>query len=204
MKWRRLTGIVLNRCLNIMVDMAMHLMDISQNSIRADAKNIQIAFNEDCESSRLTFRVGDDGNGMNEEELRSLEDPFFTTRTTRKVGLGIPLLKMTCEQTGGFLTVESEAGKGTIVQAVYCTDNPDCLPLGDIAGYLTMLIVANPDIRIKFTYRLNDKEFKLDTDELKEQEIDLRQSGLPGLLKPFIAENLKELFFHRAEKSFLC
>lgn len=186
-----------------MIDLAMHMMDIAQNSIRADAKNIQISFFEDCYNYKLKIQVKDDGRGMNGEELRRLDDPFFTTRTSRKVGLGIPFLKMTCEQTGGSFSVQSEEGLGTTVEAIYCTDNPDCLPIGDIAGYLTMLMVANPDVHIKFIYRIDNEEFMLDTEELKQQEIYLLQPGVPALIKSYINENLKELYSYRTVKSFL-
>lgn len=187
-----------------MVDMAMHMMDIAQNSIRGDAKNIHISFFEDCDSNILLFSIVDDGKGMSDEELSRLDDPFFTTRTTRKVGLGIPLLKMTCEQGGGSLSVQSKEGFGTTVEATYRTDNPDCLPLGDIAGYLTMLLVANPHVRIRFSYKINSEEFMLDNAELSEQGIELLQPGVAGLIKTFIKENLEELYSYRTVKDFLC
>lgn len=182
----------------------MHMMDVAQNSIRADAKNIYINFFEDCDNNILLFSVEDDGKGMSDEELSRLEDPFFTTRTTRKVGLGIPFLKMTCEQSGGSFTVKSEDGVGTTVEATFRTDNPDCLPVGDIAGYLTMLLVANPDIRIRFSYKINNEEFTLDNAELREQEIELQQPGMAGVIKAFIKDNLEELYSNRKVKSFLC
>ncbi len=187
-----------------MVDMAMHMMDISQNSIRAEAKNILISFYEDSINDLLVFSVKDDGLGMSAEEIKRLEDPFFTTRTTRKVGLGIPFLKMTCEQTGGFLSIQSKNGEGTTIKATYRTDNPDCLPTGDIAGYLAMLLLANPEIRIKFTYNIDGKKFVLDTDELKQQGIYLHQSGMSGLIKTYLKENLNEITSYRSAKSYLC
>ena len=187
-----------------MVDMAMHMMDIAQNSIRAEAENVDIDFFENSYDATLLFRVKDDGNGMNPEELKMVSDPFFTTRITRKVGLGIPFLKMNCEQTGGGLEVFSVRGEGTSVEAICRTDNPDCLPLGDIAGYLTLLLRANPDIRIRFSYRIDSEEYLLDTKELEEQGISLQQQGMSTLLKSFIETNLKEIYSYRSKKSYLC
>lgn len=187
-----------------MVDMAMHMMDIAQNSIRAGAKNICISFFEDNDSNVLIFRIIDDGKGMSTKELNRLSDPFFTTRTTRKVGLGIPLLKMTCEQCGGHLTVTSESGVGTTVEATYRIDNPDCLPIGDIPGYLTMLLIANPLLRIRFSYKIDKEEFIIDSTELIEEGIDSQQQGVSGLIKSYIKDKLEQLILCRSEKSLLC
>lgn len=187
-----------------MIDLAMHMMDIAQNSIRANAKTIAIVLNEDNKDHTLTFSVQDDGCGMNEEQVKKLADPFFTTRTTRRVGLGVPFLKMTAEQTGGSLKIISANGEGTAIEAVYRTDNPDCLPLGDLAGYLTLLLKANPGIRFRFVYRLNDETFELDSEELKQQEIDLRHAQMVAAVKEYMNENLTELFNKRSPHSFLC
>lgn len=188
-----------------MVDLAMHMMDIVQNSIRAEADEIEIRFNESTEEDTLSFYVGDNGSGMNEETVSKLTDPFFTSRTTRRVGLGVPFLKMTCEQTGGWLKVNSEEGQGTEISAVYKTDNPDCLPLGDIAGYLILLFVANSNIRFTFAYHLDDNNFTIDTAELAEQGIeDLSNADMARAIKEYVRENLNELFEARSKNTFLC
>lgn len=188
-----------------MVDLSMHLMDIVQNSIRAEAKNIRVDFWEDNDENTLTFSVKDDGCGMSRETLTKLSDPFFTTRTTRKVGLGVPFLKMTSEQTGGFLEVKSEKNHGTEIKAVYRTDNPDCLPLGDLAGYIALLLAANKEISFTFRYQLGDNAFELNTNELAEQGItEFQNAEILAAIKEYIAENLKELFSERKKESFLC
>lgn len=187
-----------------MVDLAMHMMDIVQNSIRAQAHEIGIGFFEESCNHTLTFRVNDNGCGMNRETVEKLADPFFTSRTTRRVGLGIPFLKMTCEQSGGSLRVQSEAGVGTIVEAVYRTDHPDCLPLGDIAGYTALLMQANPGIHMRFAYRIDQSFFAIDTHELKEQGIDLQYPEMMPAVKEFIGLNLKEIYRKRSPGSFLC
>ncbi|PLB85403.1 ATP-binding protein [Dysgonamonadaceae bacterium] len=187
-----------------MVDLSMHLMDIVQNSIRAKAKTIDIMFEEKTKEQILTFVVHDDGMGMNKEMLKKMDDPFFTTRITRKVGLGVPLLKMTCEQTGGSFEVKSEPKMGTTVKAVYRTDHPDCLPLGDIAGTLALLLKANPEIRFRVLYRLDDDEFRFDSDELKQLGIDLNTAEIFFALKEFFTANFEELFRKRSSGSYLC
>lgn len=187
-----------------MIDLAMHMMDIVQNSLRAGAGKVDIDLVENSSDHRLLFRVKDDGDGMNRETVEKLADPFFTTRTTRKVGLGIPFLKMTCEQTGGTLKVFSEEGRGSVVEAVYRTDHPDCLPLGDMAGYLALLLNANPDVRFRFTCRIDEAEFILDSDELKGQGIELQHPQMLAAVKEYIRENLREIYKKRSSHNFLC
>ena len=187
-----------------MIDLSMHLMDIVQNSIRANAKTIDIMFEEKTKEQILTFVVHDDGMGMNKEMLKKMDDPFFTTRTTRKIGLGVPLLKMTCEQTGGSFEVKSEPKTGTTVKAVYRTDHPDCLPLGDITGTLALLLKANPEIRFRVLYRFDDDKFRFDSDEMKQLGIDLNTPEMLCALKEFFISNFNDLFRKRPLGSYLC
>jgi len=188
-----------------MVDLAMHMMDIVQNAIRANATRIDIGFIEESRKGTLTFTVSDNGSGMVPETVERVEDPFFTTRTTRRIGLGIPLLKMTSEQSGGSLRVVSLPGAGTVVEAVFRTDNPDCLPLGDLAGYLVLLLVANPDIHFSFSYRLDRDHFLIDTEEwVKQGFTDFSKKEMAPAVTEFIAENLKTVYRKRNSESFLC
>lgn len=188
-----------------MIDMAMHMMDIAQNSIRAEATKIDIGFEEQSSDATLLFYLSDNGSGMTKEMIEKLKNPFFTTRITRRVGLGIPFLKMTCEQTGGNMKINSQPGIGTSIEAVYKTDNPDCLPLGDIAGYLMLLIVGNPDIRINFSYKLDENRFHLDTEELRQNGItDFHNNEMASAIKEYINENLKDITSKRNKNSFLC
>lgn len=187
-----------------MIDLAMHMMDIVQNSLRADAGMIEIDLIENCGDHTLLFRVKDDGNGMDRDAVAKLEDPFFTTRTTRKVGLGIPFLKMTCEQTGGCLRVFSEEGRGCVAEAVFRTNHPDCLPLGDMPGYLALLLRANPEVRFRFTCRIEEAEFILDSDELKKQGIELEYPQMLGAVREYIRENLREIYGKQPAHGFLC
>lgn len=173
-----------------MTDVAMHMMDIAQNSLRAGAGRIEIDIEEKIAERTLMLRVTDDGKGMDAEMVDKLSDPFYTTRTTRRVGLGIPLLRMTCEQAGGGLQVSSEVGKGSIVEAFYRTDHPDCLPLGDVAGYLALLLKANPEIHFRFSYRVDETVFVVDTDEWRQQGIDWQDAEMLAAVKEYIGENI--------------
>lgn len=188
-----------------MVDLAMHMMDIVQNSIRAEARNIEIIFIENNTEYTMIFVVKDDGTGMNPETIAKLSDPFFTSRTTRKVGLGVPFLKMTSEQTDGKLEIKSEPGVGTEIRATYKTNHPDCIPLGDLAGYLVLLLIGNPAINFKFCYRMDTGKFEFSTAELAENGIDdLSSPRMSSAVKEYINENLKELVRKRKNDSFLC
>lgn len=188
-----------------MTDLAMHMMDIVQNSIRANASEIKIIFDENVIENELSFTVVDNGCGMTDEQLNKVTDPFFTSRTTRKIGLGVPFLKMTSEQTGGSFCITSRKELGTEIKAIYKTDNIDCLPLGDITGYLMLVLIANPTIQIIFKYSLGEEEFCLDTKELKEEGIeDLSDPDLGNAVREYISENLIQVFKNRGQNSYLC
>lgn len=151
-----------------MRELSLNVMDIAQNSVRAKASVIEIEITENTEQSTLEIKITDDGCGMSEEQVKSVIDPFFTTRTTRKVGLGIPLFKMAAEQTGGYLDIKSQLGKGTVVTAKFISSHMDMTPLGDINSTISILIRCNPDTNIVFTHSVDDKTFTLNTRELKE------------------------------------
>lgn len=127
-----------------MRDLSMHVLDIAQNSIKAGASLVTIGFTVD-EKRVLTFFVRDDGCGMPPELLARVTDPFTTTRTTRKVGLGIPMLKQSAEMAGGGFGIESTLGEGTYIHASFDLANIDCIPMGEICDSLLSLIVLNPD-----------------------------------------------------------
>lgn len=127
-----------------MRDLSMHVLDIAQNSIKAGASLVTIGFTVD-EKRVLTFFVRDDGCGMPPDLLARVTDPFTTTRTTRKVGLGIPMLKQSAEMAGGGFGIESTLGEGTYIHASFDLANIDCIPMGEICDSLLSLIILNPD-----------------------------------------------------------
>ena len=143
-------------------------MDVAQNSVRAEATLVFITVEESDKNDSLSIIIEDNGCGMTEEQVAQVIDPFFTTRTTRKVGLGVPLFKMSAEQTGGSFSIESEVGRGTKTQASYVKSHVDMTPLGDINSTVSILIRCNPDIDFVFTHSFDNGSFTLDTRELRE------------------------------------
>ena len=151
-----------------MRELSLNVMDVAQNSVRAQATLVFITVEDSDKNDSLTITIEDNGCGMTEEQVAQVIDPFFTTRTTRKVGLGVPLFKMSAEQTGGSFSIESEVGRGTKTQASYVKSHVDMTPLGDINSTVEILIRCNPDIDFVFTRSTDLGSFTLDTRELRE------------------------------------
>ena len=148
-----------------MKDLSLHILDIVENSIAASATWIKIAIAEDAEKDLLTLEIQDDGKGMDAEARERALDPFFTTRTTRRVGLGLPLLAQAARETGGTLELASASGEGTTVRAVFQLSHPDRRPLGDIAETLRTIVGARPDLDLHFEYKRDSEviaEFNTD------------------------------------------
>ena len=150
-----------------MQELSLNILDIAQNSVRADATLIGISVEADTVTDRLTITITDNGCGMSAETVAGVMDPFYTTRTTRKVGLGISFFRLAAQQTGGDLTVESELGKGTKVTAWFTLGHIDLAPVGDLEGTVTGLVQCNPDIDFVFTHTTDNGSFTLDTRELR-------------------------------------
>lgn len=150
-----------------MRDLSLHILDIAKNSVQADAKNIEIYLVEREGWRTLTIR--DDGFGMSQELLKTVTDPFTTTRTTRVAGLGLPLLKMAAERADGFFTIHSSQGAehGTMVCAVFRYDHIDCVPVGDLPETIATLLQGSPDIDFKFEYINESGHVKLSTKEMR-------------------------------------
>lgn len=180
-----------------MKDLSMHIMDILQNSTRAKAKNITLEVLEDILADTLTLVFKDDGCGMSEEMVRNVVNPFFTTRTTRKVGLGLPLLKQNAEMTGGSVEIRSKEGEGTLVTAVFGLSHIDRPPMGDLPGTLVLTIAAHPEIHFVFHFGRsnsdNDTDYVLDTDELYEalDGVSLQEPEVMAYIKEMVAENIR-------------
>ncbi len=151
-----------------MKELSLNILDIAENSVKARATLTEILLNETDDA--LEMIIKDDGTGMPEETVKGVTDPFYTTRTTRKVGLGLPLLKMAAEQTGGGISVTSSQGDdhGTTVKAVFYKDHLDFTPLGDVISTVTALIQGHPETDFFFLHRNGGNEVRLDTRELRE------------------------------------
>jgi hypothetical protein len=138
-----------------MKELALHILDIAENSVAAQAHNIVIAIDEDLQADRLFICIQDDGRGMDEATAQRVLDPFITSRTTRKVGLGLPLLKAAAETCNGGLKIKSQVRQGTTVEVTFQHSHIDRMPLGDVTGTMMGLIVAHPEIhwRLEYTAR---------------------------------------------------
>ena len=151
-----------------MKEISLNILDIAENSVKANASLTEIYVEEVAETLKLTIK--DDGCGMDEQAVKSVIDPFYTTRKTRKVGLGIPLLKLACEQTGGSLSIVSNAtanGHGTTVTALFFKNHIDFTPLGDVSASIVTLIQGHPETDFLFRHTTDKGCVELDTRELR-------------------------------------
>ncbi len=149
-----------------MQDLSLHILDIVENSVTASATVIEIRVVEDSANDRLLLEITDDGAGMDEQMRQQALDPFFSTRTTRRIGLGLPLLVQATQEASGGLELVSAPGRGTSVKAEFRLNHPDRKPLGDIPATLAAILAGNPELQLVFEYR-KDSELvaSLDTRE---------------------------------------
>jgi signal transduction histidine kinase len=177
-----------------MQDLSLHILDIAENSINAEASRITVIINESKKKNLLTLEVRDNGRGMNEDMLKHAEDPFHTTRTTRKVGLGIPLLSQAVKDCEGEMKIETEKGRGSRIMASFQLDHIDRKPLGDITATITVLIAGNPRIDFDFQLLREDKELIIDTAELKKDlgEVPINSPEVIKIIKDTINAWLKQ------------
>ncbi len=178
-----------------MEELALHILDIVQNSVRAGAKLIKVYVLEDTAADRLEITIEDDGSGMDAEMLARLSDPFFTTRTTRPVGLGIPLLTQMAQLAGGDVQIESEVGVGTKLVATFGHAHIDRSPLGDIATTMWTVVISNPRIEIEYVHYYNGRTFELNTREIKKL-LNIKKAFTPKFsmyLGDYIREGEQEL-----------
>ncbi len=155
-----------------MEDLALHILDIAQNSIEAGATEIGIELLEEPAADRLVIEIRDNGPGMDQETVARVKDPFFTTRKTRRVGLGIPLLEEAARAAGGRLEIESRPGQGSRVRALFRYHHIDRAPVGDIETTLMVLMAGRPDLDLRFTHSTEGDTFELDARELRAAGID--------------------------------
>lgn len=151
-----------------MRELAQHILDLVENSAAAGASRVQIVVEVRGDADLLTITVRDNGRGMPTETLAKATDPFFTSRSSRRVGLGIPLLKASAERSGGCLRIESQVGTGTLVEAVFALSNVDTPPLGDLKSTLICSIVGHQDMDVLFRQTVGDKVFELDSGLVKQ------------------------------------
>lgn len=179
-----------------MKELSLNILDIAENSTKAKAELVEIAITETDES--LTITISDDGIGMSQETLLSVADPFYTTRTTRKVGMGIPLFRFAAEQTGGNLTITSKHideyadEHGTTVTATFYKKHIDFTPLGNVISTITTMIQGHPTVDFLFTHVYGDRYVSLDTRELRAVLDDVPLDTFEVLI--WIKDNLTEQY----------
>lgn len=178
-----------------MTEISLHILDIAQNSVKAKAKNIGIDIIEDIDNDVFKVVISDDGSGMDEEFLKNVTDPFKTTRTTRKVGMGLSLFKTAAEVTGGSFGITSKLGVGTVVTAEFVHSSIDRQPLGDMASTITTLIGSDESIDYKYTHTYNGNEFTFDTGMIREvmQGVSLNTPEVILWIEEYINEGLKSI-----------
>ena len=182
-----------------MKELSLNILDIAMNSVKAGAKNITIRLEETART--LTLSIEDDGCGMTEEQILRLRDPFYTTRTTRKVGLGVPFLTLAAEQTGGNVDIVSRCAAehpedhGTAVTALFYTDSIDFTPLGDVISTMVTLIQGNPDIDFPYIHRRGGGEVLLSCAEMREQldGVPLNEPAVLAFAGDYLAEQYEAL-----------
>ena len=180
-----------------MQDLSLHILDIAENSITAGASRISVKISESRKVNLLTLEVSDNGRGMDEDMLRHAEDPFYTTRTTRKVGLGIPLLSQSTKDCSGEMKIETEKGRGSKITASFQYDHIDRKPLGDITATIIVLIAGNPHIDFIFQLIREEEELLVDTAELKNDlgNVPLNSPDVIRIIKETINDWLKQTIY---------
>jgi K+-sensing histidine kinase KdpD len=178
-----------------MKDLSLHILDIAQNSVSAGASLIEIKIFENPVEDKYEVTIKDNGKGMNSDTLQKATDPFFTSRTTRNVGLGLPLLKQNAERTGGSFELNSKPDEGTVVEALFGFKHIDRLPLGDIGGVIAILASANPQLDFTYTHQTAEESFSFDTRDVK-AELDglpISNAKVSQFIKEMINENTKAI-----------
>jgi light-regulated signal transduction histidine kinase (bacteriophytochrome) len=175
-------------------EISLNVLDIAQNSIRAEADLIEIGVYIDRKADTLTVIINDNGCGMTAEQIAHVEDPFFTTRSTRKIGLGVPFFKMSAIITGGSFEITSEVKVGTKVKAVFVLSHIDRMPLGDINSTIHTLVTYNTNIDFVYTYEFDGQSFVLDTRQMREilGGVPLDAPEVSDYIKEYLDENKKE------------
>lgn len=178
-----------------MRELALHILDVLENAIEAGATRIDLTIREDTAQDLVTIEVADNGRGMDEQMVRRISDPFFTTRTTRHVGLGIPLFRAAARRCNGDLTIASQPGIGTRLTATFQRSHIDRAPLGDMRGTLLAVLLSERRVDIRYQHHVDDRTFAFDTAEMRAalQGIPLSHPAVREWLEAYLAEGFAEL-----------
>jgi len=176
-----------------MEDLSLHILDIVENSVAAKADKIKINITEDIKKDLLSVEISDNGKGMDEETKKQVLDPFYTTKTVRQFGLGLPLLSEAAKVANGHLSIQSKKGEGTRVKATFQHSHIDRRPLGDIAQTILAFVIGNPEIDLIFVFNKNGFKYSLDTRKIRVQLMEAPLNSPVGIRK--IREDLKKINF---------
>jgi len=183
-------------------ELSLHILDIAENSLDAGATLINISVSEERDGNLLVIAIEDNGRGIPERDLEKVMDPFFTTRTTRRVGLGLSLLRETSKRCGGAFSITSQEGNGTRVEATFRLDHIDLPPMGDVAGCISSIIMGHPEVDLVYVHRVNGTEFRFDTREIKQglEGVAINEPRVLKYLDGVIRESEEELGVSRVVK----
>ena len=181
-----------------MKELAMHVYDLMENSTAANSTEVKLTIRDSLKDNIYAFTIEDNGKGMTPEFMAKVTDPYTTSRTTRKVGLGLPLIKMNTENCGGGMKLQSEVGKGTRLDFWFQHNHWDRPPMGDLAGTIVMLCAAHEDIHIIYKHITDEDEFVFDTNEIKEalDGMSMNDVKVMGWLKDMVQENLEAIHYN--------
>lgn len=176
----------------MMTEISLNILDIAENSVKAGATLTEISVTASHADNRLTVVLRDNGCGMDETQVAHVTDPFYTTRTTRKVGLGVPFFKESAELAGGSFELTSKPGVGTTVTAIYQLDHIDRMPMGDLTATMHTLITMHDEIDFLFLYRVDDREAVVDTREFREilGDLSFKEPEISNYIKEYLTENI--------------
>ena len=178
-----------------MKELSLHILDLAQNSIKAKATELKIKIVENLQDDYMKIIIEDNGEGVKTEFLENILDPFTTTRTTRKVGLGLPLFQAAAERCDGKLEIDSEIGKGTKVKATFKHSHIDRAPLGDIEGTIAIIIQGNPDLEVYYQHIVNNNKFDFSTVEVRKEleGVPINEPAVIKFIKEYLTENIQNL-----------
>lgn len=178
----------------MMTELSLNVLDVAENSVRANASLVEITVSANTTQDNLTILIKDNGCGMTPQQIAQVTDPFFTSRTTRKVGLGVPFFKYAAESAGGDFDITSTVGVGTMVSARFVLSHIDRMPLGDMPSTIHNLIVYHAEIDFLYQYTYNEKSFTLDTREFREilGNVSFAEPEISSYIKDFLIENTTE------------
>lgn len=187
-----------------MRELSLHILDIAQNSIVAGAATLRIAIIEDLMTDKLIIRIKDDGRGMDEDTLEKVIDPFYTTRTTRKVGLGIPMFKASAEGCNGSFYIHSQLGVGTEIEAEFQHSHIDRVPLGNMPDTIVTIVMGSPKMDLIYTHCVNCNKFCLNTKDIRKtlgDEIPISNMEVIKWLKDYVAAEIQGLYDKKDDTS---